>query len=440
MGNKSIRIIGLFTVLVLAVLLYVNLTPEQLGKTNIENISSNPVQECFSYDASGMCVALVTSSVIDIDNIVTSDQTIVEQFLDSSSLLESKFGLETVVLLIDPLGNTQKTSDILNLPFQALIDQNSKILDLSNLKASFYFLNKDKSTSVNIQGDVEFYLDDVIINGGKKKIFASGNTLTNKTLQLSVADVSFAPFSERKDGFGFTFIDEIPKWADNTEHSFRIVIRNVQGEILNDGQQPKKIEWTGEHIAYELKLLYDDTRLAVVSNNQVKLDLKADSTISSCAMGARADYGRFMQNGIASNQVLMTYVGQPAKSPQIIIKENGNIVTTVSGSNGGDSGSVIVAPNQIPSSIPAMQIIPPTNKCEKFESLKRDTSYVVTIDGKDYPFRTPKTQQNYFIQCDHHQMIIGDSNPLAHSYFFKGYKYMKCDSNFGYSNEILLIP
>lgn len=411
--------------------------PTQLGKTSVENLVPTESSQCFFYDENNNCVALVESSVIDINNVVESDQSIVEQFLDSASLLESKFGIETVVLLIDPFGNTEKSSNILNVPFYAVTDQQNRVLDLSDLKASFYFVGKEKSTSVTMQGDVEFYLDDVKI--ASKKIFVSGNTLTNQTLQMAVADSAFPSFSERKDGFGFTFIDEIPKWNDNTDHSFRIVIKKIDGQVLNDGQEPKTLAWTGEHVAYELKLFYDDTKLAVVSDNQVKLDVKSDSTISTCAMGGQATYGRFMQGGVASNQLLLTYVSENAKSPQIIIKENGIVLSTLSGSSGGMLGRVIIAPNQISSSIPSMQIIPPTNKCEKFESLKRDTEYIFVVEDKEFPVLTPKTQQNYFIQCDHTDIVIGDANPLAHSYYFKGYKYMKCSSNFGYEKTVTLI-
>lgn len=408
------------------ILILVNAEPTSLGKQKIEDITAKQGKACLIKFENGTCAALVSNSIVDLSNVVESDQTLIEQFLDRNvPQLNKKFGIETVVLLIDPDGKTDKSSSVLEIPFFAVFS-GEKILDLTDLKASFYFITKEPATAITVEGDVEFYLDDNLIPNGKKKIFVSGNTLTNRTLQMSVADTAFGSF-DRKDGFGFTFVDEIPNWADNTEHVFRVVLKKITGTASNEGEKPKILDWSGEHIAYDLKMNYDGTKLAKIEDGEVRLEFKSDSVISTCGMGGDTFGARLYQVG--NGEVTQAVSSAPATSPNIEINKNSQLIKTIVGTNGNSGNSA--------SSILGGSGGGGGNACNKFESLQRNSDYTFKINGKEYQYKTNPTQENLFIQCILGNPIISDAGGSSgHIYILNPPNKKICTSNFGYHEEI----
>lgn len=420
MAVKQILVMGFFLGFIFF-LIFINQGESVFGKQTIESSPSKIVSDC-AVKENNECIVYTTQSVIDIDNVIESNDSFVDQFLGTMGYLDSNYGIETVTLMIDPFGNTKTSPSILNIPAFS-ITANNQTIDLSSVKTSFFFITKQKLTSINVQGDVEFYLDDDLIDGGKKKFFLSGDSITNKTIPMYLGDSSFVPFSQRKDGFGFTFVDEIPKWTDRTNHDYRVVIKSLKGDISLETGEPKKIDWNGEFVAYDLKMYYDDSKLAVIKDSKLDLELKSDSVISSCGLGPQAVLG-----GAGLNTVYVSPTG--AKSPDIEVFQGSASLGIIKGTV-SDVAAVIDMNNQANNK-------PAGNSCNKL-SLLRDMEYVFKIDGKSYSYLTKRTQENLFVQCRYDDIKIGDSGVYSHQYFFKGFGKKICESNFGYYDEKILI-
>ena len=122
-----------------------------------------------------------------------SDDFVVTQFLDSlnidSPLSTERFGIQVNTILFDSQGNQYSSSNIVGISELSLSNEDGILLDLGSIQTSFIGVTKDKETSVNIWGTVEFWLDDTLID--TKRLWASSTAKENLISLSIVDDLSF---------------------------------------------------------------------------------------------------------------------------------------------------------------------------------------------------------------------------------------------------------
>lgn len=331
-------------------------------------------------------------SIIDTERVFTeSDQSLIDQFLDESGLPSSseKLGIEVQTVLFDSDQKQYPTSNIIGIPELSVTDDQGRVLDLGTIQTSFLAISAKTEQQFNLDGTVKFYLDDDLI--ATKKIYGSDSNKQNH--ELSIID-SLPPTSfDRPKAFTFTLSDEGRDWEDKSEHTYRVVLTEVNAN-LDSNKDYKQFSWKGENIVYELKVTVDEKKKVVLDseNNAVSI-FKDDSTIQVCGISALAE---------------IRYAGWRSwvtDSPRVTV-------------------NVGMTENEL--SIPTKTIIdfdytaPPTKfKCSAkhcFDSLKTTESCSAKVDGiprngivlvkldydnnsKDTEYRimTPTTQKNYFV-------------------------------------------
>ena len=227
-------------------------------------------------------------SIIDTERVFTeSDQSLVEQFLDESGLPSSseKLGIEVQTVLFDSNQKQYPTSNIVGIPELSVTDDQGRVLDLGTIQTSFLAISAKTEQQFNLEGTVKFYLDDDLIT--TKKIYGSDSNKQNH--ELSILD-SLPPTSfDRPKAFTFTLSDEGRDWEDKSEHTYRVVLTEVNAN-LDSNKDFKQFSWNGENIVYELKVTVDDQKKVVLDQNNLATQIfKNDSTIQICGMSAVAE-------------------------------------------------------------------------------------------------------------------------------------------------------
>ena len=407
---NGIRVIGIVG---FAVIFLVFLTIPNVGNVNF--FKSVDIVPQSAEDIVNEAKIIGQYSIVETDELFTeSDDSVLQQFLDSSNidspLSTEKFGIMTDVALFDINNNKITESDVLGISQLVILDDKNNVLNLSTIQASFNGITKSPETSINISGVVKFYLDDDLI--ATKKIWVSDGS-KQTLVPLYVVDNIPPSFSERKTNFTFTLSDEGKTWKTGTEHYYRIIISELTAS-LNSEKEQKKFNWSGEHIAYELKVYADETRIAKISDSNKVISVpKSDGTVS--VTSPVVNY-RYRTNGtiltLCANFVYEIEI--KCASPMLPVSFsfyvkntnefigmvdnsafNQNVIRTGGCPNGGyncveDVTSTPYWKNPVLSNIP------------------RDTELLIkTSDGKSFTYMTPLSQHNLYVSYDG---VTGSSN------------------------------
>jgi hypothetical protein len=330
-------------------------------------------------------------SIIDTERVFTeSDDSLITKFLDEqnidSPLSAEKFGIETQVALFDSDNNVYNISDVFGIPQLSVTDDEGRVLDLGAIQVTFESISKQKEKTTDVWGTVEFFLDDTKVDS--KYIWGSGSNSDRLTLSLldslSVTNnVAVAPsFSEQeKKNHTFTLSDEGRDWVDGSEHTYRVVITKLHANA-NSEQDPKEFHWTGQHIAYELKVKVNEKKKVVYDYTGKAIQVfKSDNTLQLCGESAVEE---IPYRGVVSSK---------ATPPNVIIKDlDENIIVDAS-----------------------FNPTPPTFKCsgkhcfgqvtkisscsEEFGGIPRNADLKFIINNDEYEVKTDSTQTNYYVNA-----------------------------------------
>ena len=332
-------------------------------------------------------------SIIETNRVFTeSDDSLITQFLDDQEidtpLSTEKFGIETQVALFDSDNNVYNISDVFGIPQLSVTDDEGRVLDLGAIQVTFESISKQKEKTTDVWGTVEFYLDDTKVDS--KYIWGSGSNSDRLTLSLldslSVTNnVAVTPsFSEQeKNNFTFTLSDEGRDWVDGSEHTYRVVITKLHANA-NSEQDFKEFHWTGQHIAYELKVKVNEKKKVIYDYTGKAIQVfKSDNTIQLC--------GKTTEQEIA-------YKGwhtHQAVPPNVIIKDSdGKLLLDVSfspeqvrhGSFGGKH---------------AFGKLWQSSSCsEIFTGIPRNADLIFEIKNQQFNVQTDSSQKNFYVNAD----------------------------------------
>ena len=403
MGKKVRIIVSLLVIAIIGVLIVppIDESNDVITKTyeTPDIVSSDDI----NFDQDIVDQAFQAYSIIETNRVfTTSDQSVVEQFLDENDLPSSseKFGIEVQTVLFDSDLKQYPSSSVLSIPELSITDDQGRVLDLGTIQTSFLGINSDSErgdeTSFNLDGTVKFYLDDDLIT--TKKLYSS-ETGSSDNYKLAILD-SLPPTSfDRPQAFTFTLSDEGSDWLDKSEHTYRIVVTEINAEI-NSNENIKKFSWSGEKIAYELKVKVDESKKVVYDYKGEAISIfKNDSTLQICG---NSIYQK--ENSQAPQQGLKTI-----SPPSVVVRDTGgNILTSAEHTATDASQGVAEGRNQ-----KTWYGISSVNSCsEKTYGIPRDADIIFTVNGKDYPVHTPKSQINYhlnaFLEPQRLSKSIGD--------------------------------
>ena len=331
-------------------------------------------------------------SIIDTERVFTeSDDSLITKFLDEqnidSPLSAEKFGIETQVALFDSDNNVYNISDVFGIPQLSVTDDEGRVLDLGSIQVTFESISKQKETTTDVWGTVEFFLDDTKVDS--KYIWGSGSNSDRLTLSLldslSVTNnVAVAPsFSEQeKKNHTFTLSDEGRDWVDGSEHTYRVVITKLHANA-NSEQDPKEFHWTGQHIAYELKVKVDEQKKVVYDYTGKAIQVfKSDNTLQLCGESAIQEIP--YRGGVSAL----------APPPNVKIKDQNGIVL-VSTSFNPESAKI----GKFSGKHAFGQVWKISSCSDVYTGIPRDSELIFEIDSKEYLVKTDSTQKNYYVNA-----------------------------------------
>ena len=375
-------------------------------------------------------------SIIDTERVFTeSDQSLVEQFLDESGLPSSseKLGIEVQTVLFDSDQKQYPTSNIVGIPELSVTDEQGRVLDLGTIQTSFLAISAKTEQQFNLEGTVKFYLDDDLI--ATKKIYGSDNNKQNH--ELSILD-SLPPTSfDRPKAFTFTLSDEGRDWEDKSEHTYRVVLTEVNAN-LDSNKDFKQFSWNGENIVYELKVKVDEQKKVVLdnANNAVSI-FKDDSTIQICGMSTLQEipYKGWQQtktdSPIVTVKIPMTRNIQSIPVPFIVISDF----------EPQDPKKPSFGSNHWFGNLSTL-----SSCTEKIDGIPRNTNIIIELDyadntrDKKYELKTPLSQKNYYVYDKlgfSKYMVEGDNGKIISNAY--SVSYGGTESNFISENELSLL-
>ena len=388
---NGIRVIG---VVGFAVIFLVFLTVPNIGTTDVfESVDIVPQS---AEDIINEVKGINQYSVVETDiKFTESDDSYLQKILDSQNIdspfSTEKFGIEIQTALFDSDGNKFLNSTSFGIPQLSVVDEQGRLLDLGSIQTSFLGFTKNTEKSANIWGIVKFYLDDNIIPDGTKRFWASSSN-QQKTPLFVVNDLSFNDksvpyppiFSDRKTNFTFTLSDEGRDWKDGDIHYYRVVLTEIYAMIDSDNDF-KVFSWNGENVAYELKVKVDGSKKVVLDDDNKAISVfKSDSKLKICSSSFLYEY---LQPRGTYEFTSGTSVAYPIK----VTYPDGVLIIDIPPPAPPDLGSWSELINKG---------IYSKSSCNSFNIIPRGTDIVFHMNGKDYPVKTPLTQQNYFELAD----------------------------------------
>lgn len=384
MGKKIRIIVSLLVVAIIGILII----PPQDNSNEVIIQSDVITSDDINLDQDIIDEAFQAYSIVDTERVFTeSDQSIIEQFLDENDLPSSseKFGIEVQTVLFDSDQKEYPSSSVIGIPSLVVTDDQGRVLDLGSIQTSFLGINSDSERgdekSFNLDGTVKFYLDDDLIS--TKKLYSS-ETGSNDNYKLSILDSIPPPSFDRPQAFTFTLSDEGSDWLDQSEHTYRVVVTEINAEINSD-DNIKKFSWNGEKIAYELKVKVDEKKKVVYDYTGKAISIfKDDSTIQVCGVGK---YQKFPYLGIRTIE---------STNPSVTVKDtSGNILAQTDG---------IVSHSYPVPTCNAKHCYPTisSSACtEKISGIPRDKLIVIDVllgaEKMSYTLKTPLSQKNYYL-------------------------------------------
>jgi len=190
-------------------------------------------------------------------------------------------------------------------------------------------------------------------------------------------------FSEQeKKNFTFTLSDEGRDWSHESEHTFRVVVTDI-GATLDSNNDHKTFGWTGQHIAYELKVKVDGTKTILLDDDNNPLQVqKADGKLQTCGQGYNhSEIGRWYHSASAISLKIdgdLVVDNAPAPNPTLT-RSNAGYCTT------------------------------------HYDKIPRDTDVVFIYQGHEFPVHTPLSQTNYSVSVTMLQDGWNGNQVHAHS-------------------------
>jgi len=400
MGKKVRIIVSLLVVAIIGILI---IPPQDNSNEVITQVQSDIItSDDNNLDQDIIDEAFQAYSIVDTERVFTeSDQSLIERFLDENDLPSSseKLGIETQIALFDSDNVVYNSSDVFGIPQLSVTDDEGRVLDLGSIQVTFESISKQKETTTDIWGTVEFFLDDTKVDS--KYIWASGSNSDRLTLSLldslSVTDnIAVAPSftAQEKKNHTFTLSDKGRDWIDGSEHIYRVVVTKLHAN-LNSNNDFKEFQWTGQYIAYELKVKVDQSKKIILNEYDEAISVfKNDSTIQVCgsSMNQQGSTSKTPKLGLTTVSL-----------PSVVIKDlDGNVLANVDFT--ASNASAIDRTTTY------------KNSCsEKIDGIPRDSDVIFTVDGKDYPVHTPKSQTNYSIDQGLQLVDTGVINNLGNT-------------------------
>jgi len=422
MVSKARILVSVLVIAIIGILLIPNESDNSKTITTVyesDIVSSDDI----NMDQSIIDQAIQEYSIIETNRVFTeSDDSLITQFLDDQEidtpLSTEKFGIETQVALFDSDNTVYNLSDVFGIPQLSVTDSEGRVLDLGAVQVTFESISKQKETTTDVYGTVEFYLDDDKVDS--KYIWASGSNSDRLTLSLldslSITDnIALAPsFSaQEKKNHTFTLSDEGRDWVDGSEHTYRVVITKLHAN-LNSEQDHKEFHWTGQHIAYELKVKVDEKKKVVYDYKGEAIQVfKSDNTIQLC--------GKTTEQEVP----YVGWVNHQATPPNVVIKDSdGKILLDVS-----------FSPSQVKhgkfGGKHAFGQIWSSSSCsEAFVGIPRNADLTFEIDNQSYNVKTDSSQKNYYVNADFKSSVQPVCSGYSCGSIPSGQPYVT--TNFGY--------
>ena len=406
---KPIAVIGFLVVAFVVVLSFSN-------SSNIETDAKVVTEEV---DEEGQDFDFYVSVLGDLSIVETSielpksDQNDYDKYRDETNppivgTATPTFTLETAAILLSATGDIVSKSSFLNIPLTPAIlidDRGNLLVGSSQIK---FFGRTTEDAQLNVDGTVEFWLDDKLI--ATKKIFTKPDGTPRKIIELFLDDsIKNTIINQVPKTFTFKFTDE--PFEDLTTHTYRVIVKDFSVETISQ-EVRKKYNWSGEYLAYQLLINVDQSKITIQDekNNAITV-FKDDNKFIVCDL-------------IASGNNPIQYVETKNKPPVIdVIRKNDNVkIATI------DINKAQSTPNLV-------YDIDSTKTCAIFSELQRSTQYIFRMEGKDYEFQTPRIQQNILLTCS----PIAEKRESITGYYNFDLTYVgdKCESSFAKSWDFI---
>lgn len=382
----------------------------------------------------------MTNSTEVVPEIADTRESRFQAFLENIGLSSIvQFGVATTVTLIDIAGTELDSSSILAVPLLSF--ETLEGFFPSELDVRFFAVIKNpESVSLNLEGTVEFFIDEKLFT--TKKLFQSGSISDTNNIELFVVDSVPPPFADRPIKFNFQFDEEIiepteplllkfpqgtlfptqrgsvlveipeltakieefkkliPTLSSDissgfkftlrqmeillselqgspiTSHVFRVVIKDLLGTYVAEGRQ-EFIDWSGQFIAYELEFDLDKRKMIIINqDNQLVNVFKNDSRLVVC--GSPETTSTKSVNFNRKRFVCTKTIPERGILFDVKIFENigGNITGRLIGE--------VLKTDAI--------------ECQTVEGLSRSDQYIIQIENEFFPVETPFNQHDFTVK------------------------------------------
>lgn len=387
--NRGVRVVGglaLVSVTLLVLLIPFNegVSTQGLGDDfdvvfEFEDLCDQSIPAGNETSDTSACIELEEQSVLPPQPIIAdSNDGFVQQFLNELRLSDTKaLGIETVAVKFDVAGNTQTSISILPIPLGSF-EPDVEGFFVDRIQIRFFGISQADVTALNLEGTVEFLLDDIKV--ATKRLWSSESVINQNVIPLKIVNFVPPPFDDRPETFDFTFSDE--GFVDGSTHVFRVIFRDISGTLNGN-----VFDFSGEFIAYELVLTVDESKIIIVDEKGDLVPvLKSDSTLTVCAGGERQVYKITSLKPFKASQKIL-----PAVTTPFAIKILNSDETLIDMINTFTSTANNVEPSKT---------TPTKYQCKAITGLQRGTDYIIHLSGigLDIPISLPLSQHNINLQ------------------------------------------
>jgi hypothetical protein len=348
----------------------------------------------------------------------------VKFMLDDDIIDTKRLWASTVKSQVTPL------SIVSNLSFQNQDDDYVRIADIGTEKQK-------------LQSEMTLWYDEITVymqtnctncNGRDTEVKVREDKIELHEVQLTRLNVELAELnhranvkipviplsSDRAETFTFSLEDEGTSWENNSEHFYRVILTEVHANLDSD-EDFKEFSWSGEYVAYEMKIIVDESVVVELDGDGNKIEIfKSDGTMSVNSITCSGWIGSV--TGDRSN-----CRGYPSGDHDASLPTNYEFF--IDGVSIGVVDNSYFESNR--SSVTSCGGYP-VQRCESIstgeshwnnpiiQGIPRNTDIVMkTGDGQIFEFTTPLTQQNMFIKCG---VSVTSDNTFG------------CITNFGYES------
>ena len=372
------------------------LSTEKFGievQTALFDSNQNKYLNSTVFGVSELSVLDEQGRVLDLGSIQTSFAGVTRNTEKSINIWGTvKFYLDDNLIDTKKLwasSTNQKSVPLFVVSNLSFVDANVDYARISTIEDQIISL-KNEIISLGEQSCVNCNGRDTEIRIRDDKITALNIELVQLKIKIDEKMPSSPSFSDRKTNFTFTLSDEGSDWKDGDDHYYRVVLTDINASIDSDNDF-KEFSWSGEYVAYELKVKVDETKTVVfdiINNNAIQIFKSDDTVFVTSPICCTVDAGASSPKLPVS---LEFFVKNTGKSLGVL--DNNKFVSGTYGSARCGGYPVQVCSTPVATTghwnNPALSGIP------------RGTDIVVKVsNGNIIEFKTPVTQHNYFISCN----------------------------------------